>query len=834
MLVLVLALIGCAGPAGDGACFSDADADGYGVGEALPCAAGLAARGGDCDDDDAAVHPAAEEACNGADDDCDGEADDGLAVTWYLDEDGDGFGQEARVLSVGCHAPALGAAATGDCDDRDPAVNPGAPEACNLLDDDCDGDVDEDAGPRWYVDADGDGYGDATDPGTPACEAPADRVADGGDCDDADINVSPAAAETCDGRDEDCDLAVDDGTGPRWYADADGDGYGDPAAPRDACEQPVGHVADGTDCDDADARVHPGAAEADCDDRTDYNCDGSVGRADADDDGWAACEECADDDGARSPDATETCNTVDDDCDGVVDEDDAADALTWYLDADGDGYGGDWDPTWACAQPAGYAPSADDCDDADAATNPGAPEVCDDGVDNDCDDTRSGCGIWGDMALGEADAILRGEALGDMAGYWVAGAGDLDGDGLDDLAIGAMKSDRMGLDSGAVYLVSGHTKGEASLSTAAGILDAEWLGDRLGSALGPVGDLDGDGYGELLVGAYRESATDEGAAYLVYGPPSGTVSVASAHAKLVGEDVGDYTGFSVAAPGDVDGDGVADLLVGSRNHTDGAGAAYVVSADVSGTLDLGGADARLEGVGSDHAAVVAAIGDVDGDGLADIGVGAYGHDEPAEDAGAAYVVCAPAAGVWSMEDATAVYEGEAAVDSAGMGLAAAGDVDGDGYDDFVIGAPFEASVNEGNGAAYLVRGPPAGDTSLGDAWLKLTGIADYGAAGRAVAGGHDADGDGWLDLLVGAYYGVTSDLEGTTYLVRGPFPSGELSLGDADAAMVGEAVDDHAGFSVSFAEVNGDGFADVLIGAYNNDVAATSAGAAYLLLGGDE
>ncbi|MFH1469933.1 MAG: putative metal-binding motif-containing protein [Pseudomonadota bacterium] len=270
-----------------------------------------------------------------------------------------------------------------DCDDADAGVHPDATEACNGIDDDCDGEVDEGAQAPWYADADADGYGDLGNT-IAACEAPSGYVADATDCDDTDAAIFPGAAEVCDGIDQDCDGEVDEGVTSTWYSDADGDGWGDTATAAHACEPASGQVAIDGDCDDGDPAFHPGATEDDCTDPNDYNCDGSVGYADTDVDGWAACTDCDDGDAAINPDATELCNGLDDDCDGSVDEDDAADAPTWHADADADGYGDAATTAAACSQPTGYVADATDCDDTSAAINPAATELCN-GLDDDCD-----------------------------------------------------------------------------------------------------------------------------------------------------------------------------------------------------------------------------------------------------------------------------------------------------------------------------------------------------------------------------------------------------------------------------------------------------------------
>ena len=249
-----------------------------------------------------------------------------------------------------------------------------------------------------------------------------DGSPEGEDCDDADPTTYPGAAELCDGEDNSCDGAIDEGVLSSFYADGDGDGYG-AGDTLLACEAPSGAVAQDGDCDDADPRYNPGAAETDCADPNDYNCDGSVGYADGDGDGFAACQECDDGDAAVNPTAIEVCDGRDNDCDGVTDGADATDATTFYADSDGDGYGDVDFPVVDCAQPEGYASLSTDCDDSAAAVNPGAAEVCDT-LDNDCDgliddadesvDLTTGGTFYADNdgdGFGDADAPMGACAL---------------------------------------------------------------------------------------------------------------------------------------------------------------------------------------------------------------------------------------------------------------------------------------------------------------------------------------------------------------------------------------------------------------------------------------
>ena len=413
--------------------YRDADGDGHGdaTDEVVDCLEpeGYVEAPDDCDDADPAISPSAEEICNEIDDDCDGSVDEDVQTVFYVDADGDGYGGP-DATEVACDAPSGFVENVDDCDDADPAVNPGATEICNEIDDDCDGsvddadaDVDLSTGGTWYADADADGYGDPA-AGSQACEQPSGSVTDDTDCDDTAAAVNPGAAEVCNGIDDDCDAAVDDAdpdvdltTGSVWYEDGDADGYGAAATALSACAQPSGTVSDDTDCDDAEAAVNPGASEIcngiddDCDglaDDADAGVDTSTGGTwytDADADGYGdstaplvACDQpsgsvtddtdCDDTAPAVNPGASEICNSIDDDCDSLVDDADASldatTAGTWYLDGDSDGYGDASAPQQSCLQPSGNVADATDCDDSDAAINPAASEVCN-SADDDCD-----------------------------------------------------------------------------------------------------------------------------------------------------------------------------------------------------------------------------------------------------------------------------------------------------------------------------------------------------------------------------------------------------------------------------------------------------------------
>ena len=445
-----------------------------------------------------------------------------------------------------------------------------------------------------------------------------------------------------------------------------------------------------------------------------------------------------------------------------------------------------------------------------------------------------------EIDLSAADVKLIGEAASDHAGYSVSSAGDVDADGFSDLLVGAYDESTGGFTAGAAYLVLGPVSGDMDLSLADAKLIGETASDWAGWSVSSAGDVNADGHDDLLVGAPYEDGggSNAGAAYLVLGPVSGEMDFSLADAKLIGEAASNFTGHGVSSAGDVNADGFADLLVGAYGEDSGgtwAGAAYLVLGPVSGEVDLSAADAKLIGeAASDFAGIsVSSAGDMDADGHDDLLIGAYG-DSGGTYAGAAYLVLGPVSGEVDLSAADAKLIGEAASDYAGISISSAGDVDADGHDDLLVGAYREGSGGAYAGAAYLVLGPVSGEVDLSGADAKLVGAAAYGQAGYSVSSAGDVDADGHDDLLVGAHReGSGGTYAGAAYLVMGPV-SGTQDLSIADVKLIGEAASDRAGISVSSAgDVDADGFSDLLIGAHGEDSGGSEAGAAYLVFGAD-
>ncbi|MBX7052489.1 MAG: putative metal-binding motif-containing protein, partial [Flavobacteriales bacterium] len=418
--------------------YEDADGDGYGnpssTIDSCSAVSGYVNNDEDCDDTDSDVNPDATETCNTIDDDCDGDTDEGVLITFYADTDSDGYG-DASATVQDCSPPSGYVTDDTDCDDTDGNIFPGAQEFCgNGVDDDCDGDIDEVGLNIFFADADGDGYGDPSNQ-IDACIPPVGYVTDDTDCDDSDENVNPGMDEVCgNGTDDDCDGDTDEVLPLTYYADSDGDGYGDATQTLDACTQPLGYVSDDTDCDDADENVNPGVDEV-CNNGLDDNCDGNTDDiptftfyADVDGDGYGDpssfvvdCTlpsgyvtddtDCDDADENVNPGATEVCgNGTDDDCDGDTDE---VGMNTYFADADGDGYGDASNSTMDCTQPLGYVSDDTDCDDADENVNPGVDEVCNNALDDNCD------GNTDDIPTFTFYADMDGDGYGDPSSFVV-------------------------------------------------------------------------------------------------------------------------------------------------------------------------------------------------------------------------------------------------------------------------------------------------------------------------------------------------------------------------------------------------------------------------------
>jgi CSLREA domain-containing protein len=415
--------------------------------------------------------------------------------------------------------------------------------------------------------------------------------------------------------------------------------------------------------------------------------------------------------------------------------------------------------------------------------------------------------------LGAAPALtLTGEQDGDLFGTSVASAGDVNGDGYADVIVGAYE---YGSSLGAAYVY--HGSGAGLGAAPALTLTGENSTDRFGNSVAGAGDVNGDGYADAIVGA-ADYAGGQGRAYLYHG--SGAGLAAAPALTLTGESSQDRFGFSVAGGGDVDGDGYADAIVGAEGYGVGQGRAYIFRGSGAGLGATPALTLTGEHDGDTFATSVASAGDVTGDGYADLLVGAPGY-LGGSNQGRAYAYHGSGAGLAAAP--ALILTGDYVGDLFGISVAGAGDVNGDGYADAIVGAD---GYGNDQGAAYIYQGSVSG---LGATpALTLTGENDLDKFGGTVASAGDVNGDGYADAIVGAVGYPGFSLRGRAYVYHGS----SAGLGAAPARILtGENDGDFFGYSVASAgDVNGDGYTDVLVGAYGCD---NTQGWVYVYYGSD-
>jgi hypothetical protein len=480
------------------------------------------------------------------------------------------------------------------------------------------------------------------------------------------------------------------------------------------------------------------------------------------------------------------------------------------------------------------------------------------------------------VAAGKRGFAIDGAAPNDYSSRAVQRLGDVNNDGYEDVVVAAHSAAK---NAGRVYVVFGKSAGgPISLAdlenTERGFeITGEYPGDTAGRSISGAGDVNGDGLPDILIGAPKSAINGKssGTSYVVFGKGDSApvfldlVAVGQGGFGIEGEAAQQFSGQSVHGAGDVNGDGLADVVVGAFGASPNgpfSGRAYVVfgrdagkpsklaeiAAGTGAGFVMNGA-AELDFAGS----AVAGAGDVNGDGLADLIVGAYGADINGDTSGRSYVVFGkPSSKAVELNQVAVgvggfVIDGEFEFNQAGAAVGGAGDVNGDGLADLIVGAPLADPSGNDSGRAYVVFGKKTvtpvklADIVAGTGGFAMDGqqVRDY--AGFTVDGAGDVNGDGLSDVIVGAYgANPVGNASGRSYIVYGKKSTELVSLtavangGEGGFALDGEASDDYSGFTVAGAgDVDGDGLADLLVGAFGNDAKGASAGRAYVVFGGD-
>ncbi|MBL0180900.1 MAG: FG-GAP repeat protein [Chitinophagaceae bacterium] len=423
-------------------------------------------------------------------------------------------------------------------------------------------------------------------------------------------------------------------------------------------------------------------------------------------------------------------------------------------------------------------------------------------------------------------ASVESDQANALMGYSVAGAGDVNGDGYCDVIVGAYQYDNGQTDEGAAFIYHGSATGINTV--AAAILESNQASALFGRSVAGAGDVNGDGYKDVIVGAdgFTNGQASEGAAFIYHGSAAGVSTTAAA--ILESNQANAKMGISVAGAGDVNDDGYGDVIAGAYQYTNGQtseGAAFIYRGTATGINTTVSAIVESNQVNAFMGISVSGAGDVNGDGYNDVIVGAYQYDNGQADEGAAFIYHGSATGINTTVAAT--VESNQASAFMGISVAGAGDVNGDGYGDVFVGAWLYDNGQTDEGAAFIYHGSATGINTTAAAMVE-SNLANA-SLGSSVANAGDLNGDGYSDIIVGAYtYTNGQANEGAIFIYYGSAAGINTTATVIESNLAGAIL----GFSVASAgDVNGDGYSDVIAGAYHFTNGQTNEGSFYIYLG---
>ncbi|MBF0106919.1 MAG: hypothetical protein HQM16_16525 [Deltaproteobacteria bacterium] len=769
--------------------YRDADQDTFGdpldFVEACVQPAGYVANNLDILDDDSTIYPNAPELCDGKDNNMNGNTDEGVTQTFYADVDSDGYGNPLSTVTA-CSQPDGYVADNSDDTNEDPTIYPNAPEVCDNKDNNMNGLND-------------DGIANILATNTQGLCVNNEMVCVEGEYVEAETNYTPSA-ETCDGLDNDCENGIDDDLADRPASNT----QGECASNLESCEGTAGYQPKATNHTPTD----------------------------------------------------EICDGYDNNCNNETDE---GVQTTYYIDNDGDLHGDAQDTTGApyCADPGvGYSLVNDDCNDANASISPSASEDRANLGDEDCDGQSVGsvennefswystvAQSWqgysmsaaGDMDKDGFDDYLSckpdgtlttqgacyllfggqhtligseyvdgysnrnfkltGETNGDFFGYAVAGNGDLDGDGNNDVVVTSRYNNSS---RGAAYIFYGPITGNMSASAASAKISGISTTDQIGHSV-VVGDINCDYIDDIVIGAHFYGAT--GAAFVFFGQTtrySGMLTVANSNTTIIGNTENDLTGYALATGGDVNNDNCEDLMVSAVNNQDNGAAP-----DPTTGVPTGSGKAGLF-FGSPATFTNGATLNLD-------------------------------------DNANMIFKGSAGLDLLSADMTLSGDVEGDGYSDIALSALYQSTSISLAGAVYVIAGSTVMDNFVHDNRVidfaqtapttKISGTHTGQLTGSAIVL-TDLNSDGLAELIVGANSSSNNFLLGAVNIFKNPFSRSAWLLTDADIIIEDIAYGYHAGNAVcNIGDADNDGLVDLLIGADLSDRPNNESGNVYLFTG---